>query len=118
MIARLVEHAVRAELVGQSEQEQNSSQASRLVRAAVRKGLVGNEEELEAAVEAAFGRIIDSLSGGFVTGDVSAADAERTLRALEERGLLVPRGRVEALAEEIAQERLQALKQEHGLVGV
>jgi hypothetical protein len=115
MIARLVEHAVRAELVGQPEEEQDSSQASRLVRAAVRKGLVGHEEELEAAVEAAFGRIIDSLSGGFVPGDVSAADAERALRALEERGLLVRPSRVEELAEERAHELLAALKSEHGI---
>jgi hypothetical protein len=114
-IARLVEHAVRAEVVGEMENEQNSSQATRLVRAAVRKGLFGHEEELEAAVEAAFGRVIDSLSGGFVPGDVSAADAERTLRALEERGLLVRPSRVEELAEERAQARLQALRAEHGL---
>jgi hypothetical protein len=77
-----------------------------------------NKDGLEAAVEAAWGRVVDALAGGWIPGDVSAKDAERILGELEEIGLLVPRGRVEALAEEVAQERLLALKQEHGLVGV
>jgi hypothetical protein len=109
MIARLVEHAVRAEVVGETENEQNSSQATRLVRAAVRKGLVGHEEGLEAAVEAAFGRIIDSLAGGFTPGDVSAEQAARTLKDLAEMGMFDER------VEELAQGRLNVLKAEHGI---
>jgi hypothetical protein len=109
MIARLVEHAVRAEVVGETENEQNSSQATRLVRAAVRKGLVGHEERLEAAVEAAFGRIIDSLAGGFTPGDVSAEQAARTLKDLAEMGMFDER------VEELAQGRLNVLKAEHGI---
>jgi hypothetical protein len=115
MIARLVEHAVGAELAGQPEQEQNSSQATRLVRAAVRKGLEGHEQDLEATVETAFGKIIDSLTGGFVPGDVSAEQAQRILHGLEEVGLLVRGEKVEELVEKRVQERLAALKAEHGL---
>jgi hypothetical protein len=50
-----------------------------------------------------------------IVGDVTSEQAARVLQDLEETGLLVPRHRVETLAEEIAQERLLALKQEHGL---
>jgi hypothetical protein len=106
---------VRAEVVGEKENEHSSSQATRLVRAAVRKGLVGHEEGLEAAVEAAFGKVIDSLAGGFVPGDVNAEQAEATLAILEERGLIVSRGKVEELAEARALELLGASKAEHGI---
>jgi hypothetical protein len=78
MIARLVEHAVRAEVVGETENEQNSSQATRLVRAPVRKGLVGHEEGLEAAVEAAFGRIMTRSQAGSY-GAMSAPSRQRVL---------------------------------------
>jgi hypothetical protein len=49
---------------------------------------------------------------------VSAISDERVRASLEhlvEMGLIVPRGRVEALAEELAQERLRALRQEHSV---
>jgi hypothetical protein len=36
-------------------------------------------------------------------------------RQLEEVGLVVRRGRVEEMAEELAQQRLTVLKQEHGI---
>jgi len=91
MIARYVEASVRAELVGQEENERNSSPASRLVRAAVRNGLEGHEKDLDAAVEAAVGRVIDSIANGLaVPGDVSAEEAERVLRGLQDVGVLVP----------------------------
>jgi hypothetical protein len=63
--------------------------------------------------------VLDALAGGLtVPGDVSAEQAEAILGHLEERGLLVPGHKVDELVEEMAQERLLALKQEHGLVGV
>jgi hypothetical protein len=119
MIARYVEHSVRAEMAGVDERKEQSSPASSLVRAAVRNGMKGHEKDLDAAVAAAVGRIIDSIANGLVVdNDVSSERAAEILAGLEEVGLLVSRGRVEEMAEERAQERLTALKQEHGLVGV
>jgi len=109
MISRYVEHSVRRELGVTDEQRRelderseaqgSDSQATRLVRDAVRRGIKGHEEGLEAAVEAAFGKVINSLAGGFVPGDVNAEQAEATLAILEERGLIVGRGKVEEMAE-------------------
>jgi hypothetical protein len=48
-------------------------------------------------------------------GDVSSERAAAIFEQLEERGLLVRPSRVEELAEKKAQERLLALKEEHGL---
>jgi hypothetical protein len=90
----------------------------RLVRAAVRRGLEGHEQDLQQAVHAAVTRIIDALGNGLVLGDVGTERAQAILAQLEEKGLLVPKARVTELAEEMATERLAALKQEHGLVGV
>jgi hypothetical protein len=116
MIARLVEHAVRAELAGVDEKPENSSQASRLVRAGVRRGLKGHEEWLQDAVESAVGKVLDQIANGLVVGSVVTSEqAEETLRGLEEIGLLVRRGSLEEMAEEVAQQRLVALKQEHGI---
>ena len=124
MISRYVELSVRAELRtpeptealrAHQRDESNDSQANRLVREAVRRGIKGHEEGLEAAVEAAFGKVIDSLAGGFVPGDVNAEQAEATLAILEERGLIVSRGKVEELAGARALELLGALKAEHGI---
>src|SRR5512133_4333980 len=53
-----------------------------------------------------------------IVGDVSSERAAAILEQLEELGLLVRPSRVAELAEEMAQERLAALKQEHGLPGV
>jgi hypothetical protein len=50
-----------------------------------------------------------------IVGDVSPEAAERIFAGLEEVGLLVRPGRVEELAEQKAQERLLALRQEHGV---
>jgi hypothetical protein len=109
MIARLVEHAVRQEFGGEESREQIDSQAMTLVRGAVRRGVEGHEEELEAAVQTAVGKILDQIANGLVVGNVVGSEqAARIVEGLEEIGLLVPRGRVEALAEQIAQERLQA----------
>jgi hypothetical protein len=73
---------------------------------------------LHDAVQTAVDKVLDQIASGLVVdNDVSAEQCERILHGLEEVGLLVPRGRVETLAEEIAQERMSALKQEHGLVG-
>jgi hypothetical protein len=95
------------------------SKMTAAIRRGVRRAREGHEEDLQAAVEAPVGKILDSMANGLVLPtDVSAEECERVLRDLEEAGLLVPRGRVETLAEELAQERLTALKQEHGLVGV
>jgi hypothetical protein len=47
--------------------------------------------------------------------DFGPERAAKVFEQLEEVGLLVPRGKVEERAEQIAQERLVALKAEHGL---
>jgi hypothetical protein len=88
------------------------SQVMAMIRRAVRRAREGHEKDLEAAVGEMIGKIIDGLA---VPGDVTSEQAERNLHGLEEQGLLVPRGRVEALAEELAQGRLKALKSEHGI---
>jgi hypothetical protein len=88
------------------------SQVMAMIRRAVRRAREGHEKDLEAAVGEMIGKIIDGLA---VPGDVTSERAGRILHVLEEQGLLVPRGRVEALAEELAQERLKALKSEHGI---
>jgi hypothetical protein len=114
MIARLVEHTVRAEVVGETENEQNSSQATRLVRAAVRKGLVGHEEGLEAPSRphSAGSSTRSQADGHRVTSPPRRPSASSA--ASRRSACSSP----EALAEELAQERLLALKQEHSLVGV
>jgi hypothetical protein len=48
-------------------------------------------------------------------GDVSPEQAERTLEQLTLAGLLVPGHKVEERVEQLAQERLTVLKQEHGI---
>ena len=50
-----------------------------------------------------------------IVGDVRSERAQAILAALEERGLIVGRGKVEQMAEQLAQERLQALREEHGI---
>jgi hypothetical protein len=50
-------------------------------------------------------------------GEISAEAAERVFEGLEEVGLIVRRHRLEELVEERAQERLLALKAEHGVPG-
>jgi hypothetical protein len=52
-----------------------------------------------------------------IVGDISPEAAERIFEELEEIGLIVRSHRLEELVEERAQQRLAALKQEHGLVG-
>jgi hypothetical protein len=70
-------------------------------RAAVRNGLKGHQEELEAAVESAFGKVIDSLANRLVvTDDVSAEQAARILEGLEERGRSSAVPRVHEMAEQ------------------
>jgi hypothetical protein len=54
-------------------------------------------------------------SGGVIPFDMGEGGAAAVLRGLEEVGLLVPRGKVEEVAEKLAQERLAALKAEHAL---
>jgi hypothetical protein len=116
LISRYVERAVRRELGVTTYDEQSDSPAGKLVREAVRRALAGREHDLEVGIQTAVGKVLDAIANGLtVPGDVSSEEAEAILATLEERGLLVPRGRVEAMAEEIAQERLAALKQEHGI---
>jgi hypothetical protein len=74
--------------------EQHDSQAMKLVRGAVRRGIAGHEDALAAAVEAAFGKVVDALAGGWVPGDVSAEEADGIFRDLEGRGLVAGRGRM------------------------
>jgi hypothetical protein len=50
-----------------------------------------------------------------IVGDVSAERCEAILHGLKERGLIVGRDKVEELAEQKAQARLQALRAEHGI---
>jgi hypothetical protein len=57
-------------------------------------------------------RLIEELAAG------DSERARRILAALAAQGQLVPREDVVRMAEEMATERLEALKQEHGLVGV
>jgi hypothetical protein len=116
MIARYVEFAVRAEMAGAEEKPETSSQATRLVRAAVRKGLEGHEAALEAAVETLLRKIVDRIASGVVVdNDVDAERAAAIFEVLEERGLIVGRGKVEEMAEARAMELLAAIKQEHGI---
>ena len=119
MISRYVEHSVRSELgVGRPADERNDSQASRLVRDAVRRGLAGREHDLEVGIETAVGKVLDAISNGLVVENVVDSDrAAETLEVLEELGLVAGRTKIEERAEEIAQERLAALKAEHGLAG-
>jgi hypothetical protein len=117
MISRYVETSVRREL-GVSDQEERGgdSQASRLVREAVRRGLAGREHDLEVGIQTAVGKVLDAISGGLVVDNVVSADrAAAILESLEELGLVAGRGKIEERAEQIAQERLAALKAEHGL---
>jgi hypothetical protein len=50
-----------------------------------------------------------------IVGDVSSERAQAILEGLEERGLIAGRGKIEQLAEQLAQERLAALRAEHGI---
>jgi hypothetical protein len=52
---------------------------------------------------------------GPIVGRMTSEAAEAAFRQLEEVGLLVRRGKVEERAEELAQERLAALRAEHGI---
>jgi hypothetical protein len=117
MISRYVEHSVRSELgVGRPVDERNDSQASRLVRDAVRRGLAGREHDLEVGIQTAVGKILDRISNGLVVDNVVDADrATQILEGLEELGLVSGRETIEKRVEELAQERLAALKAEHGL---
>lgn len=96
---------------------EHDSPAMALVRRAVQRAREGHEEELQTVVEQALIRTVERLKHAktVVENDVSPEEAKATLAALEEVGLLVPRGKVVERAEQIAQERLQALKAEHGL---
>lgn len=58
----------------------------------------------------------DAMNSDLTTKVVSSERAAAILRGLEKVGLVVRRGTLEAMAEEIAQERLAALKQEHGIL--
>jgi hypothetical protein len=51
-----------------------------------------------------------------IVGDVSSERARAILEGLEEVGLIVPRGRLEEMAETRALELLAAMKQEHGIL--
>jgi hypothetical protein len=128
MIARLVERAVRDVFgtyrtegirahASASDQGSNDSQVMRLVRVAVMRGLDdGGEHGFQDAVETAVGRILDAISNGLVVDNVVSADrAAEILEGLEELGLVAGRETIERRAEERAQERLAALKQEHGI---
>jgi hypothetical protein len=114
LIARLVESAVRQEfgvVNGASD-----SEAMKVVRGAVRRGLKGHEERLAGVVEGAVGRVVDQVASGLVVNkDVSSGRAAEILAALEESGLLVRPGRLEELVEVRAQERVKALREEHGI---
>ena len=117
MVSRYVEQSVRSELgISRPVDERNDSQASRLVREAVRRGLEGRERDLEVGIETAVGKVLDAISNGLVVDNVVSADrAAEILEALEEIGLVAGRDKIEERAEQIAQERLAALKAEHGL---
>jgi hypothetical protein len=115
LIARLVESAVRQEFGVVN--EESDSEAMKLVRGAVRRGLKGHEQRLADVVEGAVDRLIESMANGLVVSDVATPeDAGRVIDDLVEMGVLD--WKVEELAEARAQDRLAALKQEHGLVGV
>jgi hypothetical protein len=104
----MVEYAVRDEIGHPTHPsrkaqipEEEHAPISRAVRRAVRKGLVGHEDGLDAAVEVAWGKVIDALADGTVLlGDVSGEEARPILEGLEGVGLLVPRGRVAELERE------------------
>jgi hypothetical protein len=50
-----------------------------------------------------------------ILGDVSPEAAEAIFEDLEEMGMIAGRARIEQRAEELAQQRLLALKQEYGV---
>jgi hypothetical protein len=50
-----------------------------------------------------------------IVGDFSSERAQVIFRRLEEKGLIAGPERIEQRAEELAQQRLEALKQEHGI---
>jgi hypothetical protein len=84
---------------------------TKTVRRAVRRACEGRGDELDVLVD----RILNAAADGL---QVAVPDPEReaaTFAALEEMGFVAGRGKIEERAEEIAQERLVALKAEHGL---
>ena len=118
MISRYIELSVRSELgVDPPVDERNDSQASRLVRDAVRRELAGREHDLEVGIEAAVGKVLDAIFNGLVVDNVVSADrAAEILEGLEELVLVVAgRETIEKRVEELAQEQLTVLKQEHGI---
>jgi hypothetical protein len=124
MISRLVESAMRDEFdLHQTEAlrthargEESDSRAMTVVRGAVQRVLDEREQELRDAVQTALGKVLDAIANGLVVDNVVDADrAAEVLQGLEEVGLIVPRGRLEEMAEARALELLASLKAEHGI---
>lgn len=89
-----------------------------LIRRAVARAREGHEDELQAVIEQALLKTVERLKHNIVIeNDVSPEEAQAVLEHLAEVGVLVPRHKVEERAEQLAQERLKALKAEHGLSG-
>jgi hypothetical protein len=115
LLSTQITRVLQGELGGKGDND-NDAPMTRMVRAAVRRGIAGHEQELAVAVEAAVGRVLDQIAGGLVVNnDVDPERAAGILAALEESGLLVRSCRVEELVEERTQQRLAAMKQEHGI---
>jgi hypothetical protein len=97
--------------------EESDSRAMTVVRGAVQRVLEEREQELQDAVQTALGKVLDAIANGLVVDNVVDADrAAEVLQGLEEVGLVVPRGRLEEMAEARALELLAAMKQEHGIL--
>ena len=100
-------------LVRKDRQKDHEGEApvTAMVRRAVRRACEGRGDELDVLVD----KILNAAADGL---QVAVPDPEReaaTFAALEEMGFVAGRGKIEERAEEIAQERLAALKAEHGV---
>jgi hypothetical protein len=76
---------------------------------AMRKELMTIAEEMRTAAVA--------MHPELLVGDVTPEQVAKVFEDLEEVGLVAGRARIEQRAERLAQDRLRALKQEHGLAG-
>jgi hypothetical protein len=112
LIERYVYDAVRESDAGVARDSEYHSPMTRLIAGAVARAREGQGAELDARIEKIFADVANGLQ---LVGDASAEPAEQILGGLEEAGLLVRRHKVEEMAEQRAQERLAALKAEHGL---
>jgi hypothetical protein len=93
------------------EDHDGEAEVTKMIRRAVRRACEGRGDELDVLVE----KILTAAANGLRVAVPDPERDEAVIAGLEEIGLIAGRGRIEERAEEIAQERLVALKAEHGL---